>query len=686
MTEDWTVHSGLYALCGACYVGLAAVVAFRAHARATAWFLALACAVTAAWAGAIALAPAGGVMAVLLELLRSLVWYMFILHLYRRTVPERHVVGRTFGTMGFIGGLMACLVPLLSSGTLAAGALDLWSASVAGRLGLAVCAILLLENLWRNTSLDERWHINLLCVSLAALFAYDIILSADAILFRHVSTPLFDGRAVATTLVVPLLAIAAARNPAWTVKLSVSRTVAFHSASLIVSGVFFLSLAAAGEAIRSVGRDWGGVAETSLLFAGVLSVAVMATSGTARSRLRTIIVHNFFSHRYDYRHEWMRCITTLSAPDAYIPLHVRAIRAVAEIVDSPGGTLFMRDPGDKAIQWAGSWNMPAVLAPIMPDHPILPLFRNGNWIVELPSLPPAQALALPFEHAWLAVPLSQGGRVIGIIVLARPRAAFRLDLEVFDLLRTIGREVASFISEQRLTEVLTQTRQLHEYGKRFAFVAHDIKNVSSQLSMLVANAEIHIDNPEFQRDMLATVRASVQKIGVLLKRLQEPERDLAQSVITPAERIAALIAARRPSIANVGSNIRLEQDGWTAGIAMNAASFDAVITHLLDNAVEASPDGQTVHVRCRHEARRLLIDIVDRGVGMTPEFVRDDLFRPFGTSKAEGSGIGAFQSRELLRQAGGDLLVLSQAGGGTTMRLLLPIVGTAEVEPASLSA
>ncbi len=272
-------------------------------------------------------------------------------------------------------------------------------------------------------------------------------------------------------------------------------------------------------------------------------------------------------------------------------------------------------------------------------------------------------------------------------MLAQPRAAFRLDLEVFDLLRTIGREVASFISEQRMTEILTQTRQLHEYGKRFAFVAHDIKNVSSQLSMLVANAEMHMQNPDFQRDMLATVQSSVLKIGALLKRLQEPERDLAQTVITPTERIRALIAGlRRPADAHGEARVRLEQDGWTAGVAMNAASFDAVITHLLDNAVEASAPGEPVRVRIRHEARRLLIDIVDRGSGMTPEFIRDELFRPFGTSKPDGTGIGAFQSRELLRQAGGDLLVLSQPGAGTTMRLMLPVVGTAEGEPLSLSA
>ena len=92
------------------------------------------------------------------------------------------------------------------------------------------------------------------------------------------------------------------------------------------------------------------------------------------------------------------------------------------------------------------------------------------------------------------------------------------------------------------------------------------------------------------------------------------------------------------------------------------------------------------HVAVRHEARRLLIDIADTGPGMTPEFVRDRLFRPFQTSKREGSGIGAFQARELLREAGGDLLVTSHAGIGTTMRLLLPLLEPAGGDAVKLSA
>ena len=103
---------------------------------------------------------------------------------------------------------------------------------------------------------------------------------------------------------------------------------------------------------------------------------------------------------------------------------------------------------------------------------------------------------------------------------------------------------------------------------------------------------------------------------------------------------------------------------------MGSDAFDTVVTHLLNNAVEASP-GQAVRVRIHHEATRIVVEIIDHGPGMSADFVRDRLFQPFHTDKVGGSGIGAFQARELLREAGADLVVSSGEGVGTTMTMIL---------------
>ena len=239
----------------------------------------------------------------------------------------------------------------------------LWSAGAAIRLGFAVGNVLLLENLYFNTPPETRWHINLLCVALGGLFVYDLLLYSDALLFHRVSHALFAARAPVTAIAAPLIAIAAARNRRWAVNIHVSRDVVFHSATLVLSGIFLLGLAVTGEIFRRSGAEWGMVAEVSLMFGGMLVVGVAVTSASARSRVRSMLVEHFFSNRYDYRREWMRCIETLTAPLAHTGLPTRAIHAVAEVVDSPAGALFVRAPDEVAFQWAGSWNMPAVTLP-----------------------------------------------------------------------------------------------------------------------------------------------------------------------------------------------------------------------------------------------------------------------------------------------------------------------------------
>jgi signal transduction histidine kinase len=254
--------------------------------------------------------------------------------------------------------------------------------------------------------------------------------------------------------------------------------------------------------------------------------------------------------------------------------------------------------------------------------------------------------------------------------------------------------------------VLQQTRELREYSQRFAFVIHDIKNVSGQLSMLLANAERHADNPEFQRDMLTTVRASVARITRLLTRLQAGAQERAHALIEPVERIGDVVEAFRRT---GGAAVTLEADGGDAGVAIDPDVFDTVVTHLLTNAVEATSGmangpgngtastagngpvngaGGVARVVVRHEATSVLIDIIDEGPGMSADFIRDRLFRPFATTKTDGHGMGAYQARELLRAAGGDLLVLSRPDAGTTMRLLLPCVRvpSAETPPVATSA
>jgi len=187
--------------------------------------------------------------------------------------------------------------------------------------------------------------------------------------------------------------------------------------------------------------------------------------------------------------------------------------------------------------------------------------------------------------------------------------------------------------------------------------------------MLLANAEDNLQDREFQSDMLLTVRASADRINALIARLGQPgdpPKPATEHFVWPARRLRA-IAASRPY------PVQIEETGLPAAMAaISAESFDTAIGHLINNAAEASPSGAPLQIQICGEAGRITIDITDLGRGMTPEFVRDELFRPLSTSKRSGTGIGAWQARDILLEAGCELQVLSRVGAGTTMRVSLP--------------
>ena len=120
------------------------------------------------------------------------------------------------------------------------------------------------------------------------------------------------------------------------------------------------------------------------------------------------------------------------------------------------------------------------------------------------------------KRNWLVVPLIYRDSVQGFVVLGDPKARRGLDWEDFDLLRTVGHQAASYLAEQQAMNELSDTRRLQDFNRRSAFIIHDIKNVVSQMSLMMQNARKFGDNPEFQKDMLATVENSVSRMKGLL--------------------------------------------------------------------------------------------------------------------------------------------------------------------------
>ncbi len=621
------------------------------------------CLASAVWAGATAAAGiASSPVLAVLDSIRLSAWLMFAVSLVTAGAGQASEHKQRY----LIAAALFCAVAIAID--VRALFLDEGQsfAQIIVRIGFGVLGLLTVENLWRNTDPWRRWHVWPVCLAIGLLYAYELFLFSDAFITRgQVDPGLALGRAIAAGFAAPLLALAMARNSAWRVDIHVSRQVVFHTATLLASGCFLLAVAIVAMLLRGIGGDWGLVLQLAMLLGSIVVLVTVLSSGSFRQRIKFLISRNFFTNRYDYRIEWLKFIDLISDSRQAEELQVRIIRALAEFVDSPAGTLWSASPGS-GFRPSAAWRAQTEHADAVTiDDPFLAGFREGAWIQECANEASNEGWAFASPKAWLAVPLSHRQEIVGFVVLDRANHPIVLDWEAFDLLRAAGRQAASYLAEERSTRSLRDAELLTEYSKRFAFVVHDIKNLASQLSLIVANARHYIDNPEFQSDMLKTVENAVSRMNKLLSQLKA-EDATAPRLANPAAIVAAV--AGEFSVENDS-----DHESELCNVTIAPDKLRSALTHLVQNACDASPPGEAVILRTRRRGDRFVIDVVDRGAGMDEAFVRNELFLPFRSTKSGGYGIGAFQTRELIRMAGGDLEVLSRPGVGTTMRIVLPL-------------
>ncbi len=543
-------------------------------------------------------------------------------------------------------------------------------------LGLAVVGLVLVEQLLRRSDPQARWSIKPLCVGLAGLFAYDLFLNADAMLYGRQDADIWVARGIANLLVIPFVAISTARNPAWTIEMHMSRGVVFHSTALLVSGLFVLAVAGAGYIIRFLGGDWGRALQIEVLFAAILFLVFVASSGRFRSTLSVFISKHFFSYRFDYRAEWLRVTRMLAAESSLHGVEVNSVKALADLVESPGGAMWLRDEHGE-FRPASRWNLAAVEGTVAASGSLPRFLERTGWIVDLGEYrddPAGYAeLELPpwlaaLRSSWLVVPLIAGAELLGFVVLATPRTPIEMNWEVRDLLKTASRQAASYLGQIRATEALLEARKFDAFNRMSAFVVHDLKNLVAQLSLMLRNSERHRDNPEFQRDMLATVAHVVERMNQLMLQLR-----MGTTPIDKPHPVELAPLVRRVCAAKGGGEGRIRLDLAPGVQAIgHEERLEHVIGHLVQNALDATAGGGDVSVRTFREGAQAAVEVGDTGPGMSPEFVRDKLFKPFATTKAAGMGIGVYESSQYVASVGGQMAIDTAPGAGTRVRVVLP--------------
>lgn len=638
-------------------------------------------AITSLWGIATIVGGPGSLLASSGETLRNMGWLGFLYALLSNVEGNSHprTIKMLYGAL-----LLALIFQPVIDFTLLAALPDSAQASAAAaktvqllRMIFAIGAIVLVHNLYTVSAPEARWGISLPMVALATMWMYDLNLYTIGYLSGDWPAEFIAMRGIIMTMLAPVFAMATRRNSNWRIRLS--RSVTFQSVSLLAIGAYLFGMMLLASALQLVGGSYTRMAQITLIFAMSLAALLILPSGKFRAWLNVIIAKNFFQHRYDYRAEWMRFAETIGFPSEAAPFHERVIKSLADIFESPAGLLLTRDHESRLVLQA-RWNWPTAEIPVHAGNSqTIPFFERTGHILLMDQVrenedDKVDHAAIPQwlydeMRAWAVVPLVHFGRLAGIAILARPPIQRGLDWEDLDMMRVVGRQLASYLAEATSQEELTESRQFEQFNRRFAFVMHDIKNLVSQLSLLARNAERHAANPEFQADMIETLKGSVGKMNDLLARLSQHSqtRHAAIEPMDVERTVGGVVHAKRliyPVQAEIAPGLFAMAD---------PGRVETILNHLLQNAIDASADGLPIRVTASRQDDWIAIRVIDKGCGMSEAFVANQLFKPFESTKNGGFGIGAYEARALAQSLGGHLHVDSRLGKGTRMTLLLPV-------------
>lgn len=548
------------------------------------------------------------------------------------------------------------------------------------RMIFAVGALVLVHNLYSVASPQARMAIRLPMSGLAVMWFFDLNLYTIAYLTNVPSVELLAMRGVITLFLMPLFALAVRGQN--TLKVQLSRSVAFHSFSLVAIGFYLVLMVIAVQLLSFFAGQYAELTQVSFIFGTSLAALVLLPSNSFRAWFKVKIAKHFFQHRYDYRGEWMRFADTIGQTEGEeISFHRRVIKAVADITDSRSGLLLTPENGGH-MSLQEHWNWPTAQVPALAiNGSAARYFEQTGYIVELDKMRDPNAeyetvkdFVAPWlvdeGQAWIIVPLIHYAQLAGLLVLGRPAINRALDWEDLDMLRVAGRQAASYLAEESGQHALAEAQQFEDFNRRFAFVMHDIKNTVSQLSVMSRNAQKHIEKPEFRADMLDTLQNAVDKLNETLSRLSNYRKG-ADSDIAPIDLpdLAKQIVVQKSPSHPVNM---LGPDALT--LLGDRESLEQVLLHLVQNAIDATPnDADAIIIQWYRKADTGYIEIADQGTGMSADFVRNKLFKPFSSQKAGGFGIGAFEAKALVIAMGGMLEVESIENVGTRMIISLPV-------------
>jgi signal transduction histidine kinase len=228
-----------------------------------------------------------------------------------------------------------------------------------------------------------------------------------------------------------------------------------------------------------------------------------------------------------------------------------------------------------------------------------------------------------------------------------------------------------------MNQLLIKASRIESLNILGSIVVHDMKNASFRLRSLGQNLEKNYGDPDFREAIVRTLNETTQQMDQMVSRFREQKDTV----------IVKLRINLNEVVRSAMNNVRRDADGLRIteeydelpSVWADALLVENALYNILNNACDAMPRGGHLAVRTHLIQNSdaglplVLVEIADSGTGMPEEFIHNELFAPFVTTKQRGLGLGLYTCQQIIRMHGGNIRVYSELGRGTVFSVYLPV-------------